>query len=250
MKHYSLLIQLLISLVYCICSCFSTNFTAINPGNSGGPLVDVETGQVVGVNAAIRAHMEGTSFAIPINRVREIMYDLARGQEIHHGYLGISLTTCTPDWAHQQNMNNMNHHPLHHLPHQPHWPMTDGIHREEQQPNYIPEVHGAMVHKVFPETPAESAGLRMHDIILEIGGIKVQSSDDARRLIDKAPVGKDLTIKVLRNREEITVVVRPVDLAERLRQLRQEQMLQRQQEWSQQQERLRFRQELGPFHMP
>ena len=44
-------------------------FTAINPGNSGGPLVDVETGHVVGVNTAIRAHMEGTSFAIPINRV-------------------------------------------------------------------------------------------------------------------------------------------------------------------------------------
>ncbi|KAL7567714.1 hypothetical protein ACA910_012049 [Epithemia clementina (nom. ined.)] len=223
---------------------------AINPGNSGGPLVDVETGQVVGVNAAIRAHMEGTSFAIPINRVREIMYDLALGKEVHHGYLGISLTTCTPDWAHQQNLNNMNQLQQRHQLKQ--YALFDDDEHEEAHypPNHIPEVHGAMVHKVFPETPAESGGLKMHDIILEIGGIKVRSSDDARRLIDKAPVGKDLTVRVLRNREETAVVVRPVDLAERLRHLREEEMRQRQHEWSQQQERLRFRQELGPFHMP
>jgi S1-C subfamily serine protease len=42
---------------------------AINPGYSGGPLIDVERGKVVGINAAICSHMEGTSFAIPINRV-------------------------------------------------------------------------------------------------------------------------------------------------------------------------------------
>ena len=215
-------------------------FTAINPGNSGGPLVDVETGHVVGVNAAIRAHMEGTSFAIPINRVREIMHDLARGQSVHHGFLGISLSTCTPDWAYQQNLNNMNRHQEQ--------ASVEG--EAQQQPNHIPEVHGAMVHKVFPETPAESGGLRMHDIILEIGGCKVHSSDDARRLIDKAPVGKDLTIRVLRNLRETAVIVQPIDLAERLRQMREEQLRQRQHEWSQQQERLRFRHELGPFHLP
>ena len=200
------------------------------------------------MNAAIRAHMEGTSFAIPINRVREIMYDLARGQEVHHGYLGISLTTCTPDWAKQQN--NMNHNSGHQQ--QIESLLNENAEKETEQhpPHEIPEVHGAMVHKVFPETPAEVGGLRMHDVILEIGGIKVHSSDDARRLIDKAPVGKDLIIRVLRNRQEKAVIVQPVDLAERLRQLRQEQYRQRQQEWSQQQERLRFRQELGPFHMP
>lgn len=100
---------------------------AINPGNSGGPLVDVETGKVVGVNAAIRAHMEGTSFAIPINRVRDIMHELAAGREIHHGYLGISLATCTPEWARQNNA------------------------KMSQNTVQIPEVHGALVHKVFPK---------------------------------------------------------------------------------------------------
>jgi S1-C subfamily serine protease len=139
---------------------------AINPGNSGGPLVDVETGKVVGINAAIRAHMEGTSFAIPINRVREIMYDLAEGNEVHHGYIGISLATCTPDWARQNNIQ-----------------VTSDIPQ-------IPEVFGALVHKVFPRTPAEKGGLRENDVVLEINGKRVQSSDEARRLIDGAPVGK------------------------------------------------------------
>ena len=78
---------------------------AINPGNSGGPLIDVETGRVVGINAAIRAHMEGTSFAIPINRVRDIMDDLSEGRHIEHGYLGLGLSTCTPNWARQNNVD-------------------------------------------------------------------------------------------------------------------------------------------------
>jgi S1-C subfamily serine protease len=146
---------------------------AINPGNSGGPLVDVATGHVVGINAAIRAHMEGTSFAIPINRVREIMYDLAQGKSVPHGYLGISLATVTPQWARQNNLNNG---------------AGTSVSTKGQSP--IPEVYGALVHKVFPRTPAEKGGLKENDIVLEISGQLIQSSDEARRLIDTAPVGK------------------------------------------------------------
>jgi S1-C subfamily serine protease len=128
----------------------------------------VATGKVIGINAAIRAHMEGTSFAIPINRVREIMYDLAEGREIPHGYLGISLATCTPDWARKTNLATAK---------------IKDAHR-------IPEVHGALVHKVFPRTPADKGGVQANDVILRVDGKEVQSSDDARRLIDVAPVGK------------------------------------------------------------
>jgi S1-C subfamily serine protease len=189
---------------------------AINPGNSGGPLVDVESGQVIGINAAIRAHMEGTSFAIPINRVREIMSDLADGREIHHGYLGLGLATCTPDWARQNNADTRDGSPS------------------------IPEVYGAMIHKVFPRTPAENGGLKENDIILSIGERKVKSAEDARRLIDLAPVGKDMPIKVLRGQREIDLTVKPVDLAGRLREMRKERQRQLRQE------QLRY-QELGPF---
>ncbi|KAL3939207.1 MAG: hypothetical protein SGBAC_006020 [Bacillariaceae sp.] len=164
---------------------------AINPGNSGGPLVDVETGQVVGINAAIRAHMEGTSFAIPINRVREIMHDLSEGRQIEHGYLGLGLATCTPNWARQNNAD------------------TSGS-------DAIPEVYGAIIHRVFPKTPAERGGLQENDIIIEIGETRVQSAEDARRLIDLAGVGEDAQIVVLRGKTTLKLTVRPVDLAARL----------------------------------
>ena len=65
--------------------------------------MDVGTGKVMGINATIRAHMEGTSFSISINRVCEIMYDLADGKDVQHGHLGISYATCTPEWARLQN---------------------------------------------------------------------------------------------------------------------------------------------------
>lgn len=192
----------------------------INPGNSGGPLVDVETGQVVGINAAIRAHMEGTSFSIPINRVREIMYDLAEGKAVQHGYLGISLATCTPEWARLQN--NL---------------------KGANDATRIPEAHGALIHRVFPRTPAEKGGLKENDLVLEIGGRKVITSDDARRWIDEAPVGEELKLTVLRDSKQLTLSVHPADLATRLREIRQE----RQQQYLK--EKLRF-QELGPFRIP
>ena len=188
---------------------------AINPGNSGGPLIDVESGRVVGINAAIRAHMEGTSFAIPINRVREIMHDLSEGRHIEHGYLGLGLATCTPNWARQNNEDINGSQP-------------------------IPEVYGAIIHKVFTRTPAEKGGLKENDIILEIGEQKVLSSEDARRLIDLAPVGTDMPITVLRGQNKIVLTVRPVDLGARLSEMRKEQQQQMQKD------RLRF-QELGPF---
>jgi S1-C subfamily serine protease len=183
---------------------------------SGGPLIDVETGKVVGINAAIRAHMEGTSFAIPINRVQAIMHDLAAGKEIHHGYLGLGLATCTPEWAKQQN------------------------HQNRGNTNAIPEVYGAIVFKVYPKTPAEQGGLRENDIILDIGSQKVKSADDARKLIDLAPVGENTPVTVMRNGNLKVLNVKPVDLSSRLKEIR------REKQQRQQAERQRF-QELGPF---
>ena len=94
------------------------------------------------------------------------MIHLKEGRPVHHGYLGISLATCTPDWAKQSNIQQAN------------------------DASSIPEVHGALVHKVFPRTPAERGGLRENDVIVEIDGKPIRSSDDARRFIDGAGVGK------------------------------------------------------------
>ena len=143
------------------------------------------------------------------------MDDLAVGKQIQHGYLGLSLATCTPDWARQHNAD------------------VGG-------PKTIPEVHGALVHKVFPRTPAESGGLRENDVILEIGKHEIKSADDARRLIDIATVGEDISITVLRGQRRVVLTVRPVDLSARLREMRRERQKQMIID------RLKF-QELGPF---
>ena len=110
--------------------------------------------------------MEGTGFSIPINKVREIMHDLSQGKEIQHGYVGISLATCNPEWARRQNSR-----------------LSIG-----KEP--IPELTGALVHKVYPRTPAEKGGLVSGDVITAVDDTGVQSSDDARKLIDKATVGR------------------------------------------------------------
>jgi S1-C subfamily serine protease len=76
---------------------------AINQGNSGGPLVDVESGDIIGINTCIRANMEGTSFAIPINKVIGILDDLYEGRHITHGYLGVQMSTMSPTLARYHN---------------------------------------------------------------------------------------------------------------------------------------------------
>ena len=72
-------------------------------GNSGGPLVDVSSGNIVGINTCIRANMEGTSFAIPINRVMCILNELCEGRRIAHGYLGVRMATMNPTLARYHN---------------------------------------------------------------------------------------------------------------------------------------------------
>lgn len=109
---------------------------AINQGNSGGPLVDVETGNIVGINTCIRANMEGTSFAIPINKVLGLVDDLSEGKHITHGYLGVHMSTMNPTLA--QYYNKL----------------------QPQRSSKIPERSGVMIEKVRAES---------HSILFVIG---------------------------------------------------------------------------------
>ncbi|CAM9987141.1 unnamed protein product, partial [Ectocarpus fasciculatus] len=143
---------------------------AINPGNSGGPLVN-EFGEVVGVNTAVRANTEGIGFAIPINKAKAIMYDLAKGNRIEYAYIGITMTTITPEFA-LQNNRDPNSHQL------------------------IPEVNGAIIMKVLPGTPAADAGLRRHDVVIEMRGRAIRTADEAKQVVDESSVGDVLTLKV------------------------------------------------------
>merc|ERR1711862_222975 len=172
---------------------------AVNPGNSGGPLVN-EHGEIIGINTCIRANMEGIAFAIPINRAKEIMYQLAAGENIKHGYIGVVMMTITPEFARQNNLD------------------------ANSPVGIIPEVNGVMIERVLPNTPAANAGLRRFDIILSINGIDVHSANDASTIVDAAPVGKELELSILRlssvtnSKQPIAVYVNPADLGEKLRQ--------------------------------
>ncbi len=145
---------------------------AINPGNSGGPLLN-QNGQVIGINTAIRADAMGIGFAIPINKAKEIKDQLVRGETIAHPYLGVQIATLTPDIARRNN----------------------------EDPNagfLLPETEGVLVIRVVPKTPADTAGLRRGDIVLEIDGQPIMSADVLQRTVENSRVGQTLQLKVQR----------------------------------------------------
>ncbi|NEO68040.1 HhoA/HhoB/HtrA family serine endopeptidase [Moorena sp. SIO3H5] len=155
---------------------------AINPGNSGGPLLNA-TGEVIGINTAIRANAMGIGFAIPINKVKEISNKLAQGQKVVHPYIGVRMTTLTPELA-QENNNDPNSVFL------------------------LPEVNGVLVVQVMPDTPAADAGMRRGDIIVQIDGRPVTNATQLQRLVENSGVNKVLEIKVRRGKQTTSVFVR------------------------------------------
>ncbi|MBF2098586.1 MAG: trypsin-like peptidase domain-containing protein [Gloeomargaritaceae cyanobacterium C42_A2020_066] len=166
---------------------------AINPGNSGGPLLNAD-GQVIGINTAIRAGAEGIGFAIPINTARRVTPILAEGREVPHPYIGIAMVSLTPELAREANEN----------------------------PNStvrLPEVKGALVSQVIPDSPAAKGGLRRGDVITEIDGKRVDTADDLQKVVEQTQVGERLPVKVRRGDQTLSLTVRTGDRKQVLRQL-------------------------------
>ncbi|EKQ70725.1 trypsin-like serine protease with C-terminal PDZ domain [Leptolyngbyaceae cyanobacterium JSC-12] len=148
---------------------------AINPGNSGGPLLNAQ-GEVIGINTAIRADAMGIGFAIPVNKAKEIEARLARGEKIAHPYLGVQMTTLTPELARQNN--------------------TD-----PNSPFMVPEVNGVVVVRVLQNTPAERAGLRRGDVITEIDGQAISTAEQLQTVVENSQVGQILKVRVQRGEQ-------------------------------------------------
>ncbi|MBI4785183.1 MAG: trypsin-like peptidase domain-containing protein [Oscillatoriophycideae cyanobacterium NC_groundwater_1537_Pr4_S-0.65um_50_18] len=159
---------------------------AINPGNSGGPLLD-EQGEVIGINTAIRANAMGIGFAIPINKAKEIMPKLIQGQQVSHPYLGVQIATLTPDLAKQNNSD----------------------------PNstvMLPELNGALVMGVVPNSPAANGGIRRGDVITQIDGQAVTTADQLQGLVDRTQVGQPLRVTIRRGDGSQQLTVRTAEL--------------------------------------
>ena len=157
---------------------------SINPGNSGGPLIN-HRGEVVGVNTAIYSRGGGNvgiGFAIPINLVKELLPQLQNEGRVTRGWLGIAFQNMTPLLAESLG---------------------------------VEKSRGALVAKVLPDTPAEKAGFRSGDVIVEFDKHPVEQAGDLPMIVARTPVGKDVGVKVLRDGDEKTLTVRIGRLEER-----------------------------------
>jgi S1-C subfamily serine protease len=152
---------------------------ALNPGNSGGALVD-SRGRVVGVNTAVAG--VGLGLAVPINSVtRQIIGALMRDGRVRRAYIGIAGGP----------------RPL-----------------PPQARVKLGRAAGLEVVEVADGSPAQRAGVRPEDLIVELGGEPVERADDVQRSMTEAAIGRPLTARVLRGERDLELELRPAELVE------------------------------------
>jgi len=160
---------------------------AINPGNSGGPLINAN-GEVIGINTLVRSGPgAGLGFAIPINLARGVAEQLASGGTVVHPYLGLQLVPLTARVARDNN-------------------------RDPDALVKLPERDGALVQKVLPESPAEDAGLKRGDLVVEIAGQPVRNPSALLQQVEKARVGQPIPLRVVRAQRELQLSIKPAAL--------------------------------------
>lgn len=154
---------------------------AINPGNSGGPLLDIN-GNVIGINVAIAQGAQNIGFALPSNQIKKAIDQVKTAGKISTPYIGVRYV-----------------------------PIDGTI----QQENSLPYNYGVLVSRgqkitdfaVIPGSPADKAGIVENDIILEINGTKIDSTNGLGDLISKYNVGDKITLKIWHKGTEKTVDV-------------------------------------------
>jgi serine protease Do len=157
---------------------------AINPGNSGGPLLNIR-GEVIGINTMIftNARAEGNigiGFAVPINTVLELLPQLSSGKVVR-GRIGLQMTA---------------------------------VPRDGYQDFGLKSRAGALVSSVASGGPADKAGIRPGDVILEYNGRPVANTTDLQKMVTATKPGTSVNIKVVRDGKEQTLraVVEELDL--------------------------------------
>ena len=146
---------------------------AINPGNSGGPLLN-SYGEVIGINTLIRSGPgAGLSFAIPINKAKEIAYQLLKNGKVIHPMIGISL-------------------------------IEESI--SERKNNVV------KVGYVVPNSPAEKSGIKIDDVLIKVGNKDIETASDVIKQISKNGIKKQVNILLKRKNKFIQLKVIPTDI--------------------------------------
>jgi serine protease Do len=151
---------------------------AINSGNSGGPLIN-SLGDVIGVNSVIYTPNQGNigvGFAIPINRVKRIMAELRRNGKVERVFwTGLEIQPVDRRIARYFGLSS---------------------------------VEGVIVTEVKRGSPADRAGFKVEDVILEVNGEKIYDESSLVAIVDDAAEGESIRVKVFRNRKSIDLRLR------------------------------------------
>lgn len=149
---------------------------SINPGNSGGPLLNLN-GEVIGINTAVSAQAQGIGFAIPTSTISAVLDNLKNNVKIPKEpapYLGVQLQNIDKTWLTELKIDS-----------------TDG----------------AIVAEVERKSPAFQAGVRQYDVITELNGAKVKTSDELVTAVKKLKVGDKATLGITRDGKKTTIDV-------------------------------------------
>ena len=149
---------------------------AINPGNSGGALVNIR-GELIGINTAIFSKSGGymgIGFAIPTNMAKAVMDSIKKDGKVVRGWLGVSIQDISPSLARQFG---------------------------------IKENAGALVSDVMEKSPAEKAGLKRGDVIVQYQGNPVDNPGHLRNAVAQTKIGTRVKMMVIRDKKEIPIEV-------------------------------------------
>lgn len=147
---------------------------AINPGNSGGPLVNLE-GHVIGINTAISSRgggNDGVGFAVPVNLAKWVADELIDDGVVQRAYLGVGIQSISQTLANQFN---------------------------------VAPRSGLLITQVVPGSPAEAAGVRHGDVMIEFAGRCTNSPSKLQTVVERSEIGNEYDIKLLRDGKEITL---------------------------------------------
>ncbi len=155
---------------------------AINPGNSGGGLFDLQ-GRLVGINTAIATrtgYYQGYGFAIPANLMKAVIQDIIEDGKVDRGYIGVQIKT---------------------------------IDETDAKAAGLEQVTGVLVSDVIKGSAAAAAGIEEGDVILEVDGMPVHSSNELQSRVVLHRAGQSVALKLWRGGKTMNknVTLRPRD---------------------------------------